>query len=123
MDSGMDNINDIIANLTNDDIENLKAAAQSIFGNSEQSPEPPPVSSAMPDLSALLGNVQMMEKLTRIMGAMNKQDSRADLIKALKPLLSEKRRKRADEAMQLLRLFDLLPMITELMGGDGKNGR
>jgi hypothetical protein len=119
----MDNLNDIIANLTNDDIENLKAAAQSIFGNSEPSPEPPPVNNAMPDLSALLGNVQMMEKLTRIMGAMNKQDSRADLIKALKPLLSEKRRKRADEAMQLLRLFDLLPMITELMGGDGKNGR
>lgn len=119
----MDNINEIIANLTDDDIENLKAAAQSIFGTGAPSPEPPPVTDAMPDLSSLLGNAQMMGKLTRIMGAMNKQDSRAELIKALKPLLSEKRRKKADEAMQLLRLFDILPMITELMGGDGKNGR
>ncbi len=121
----MDNINDIISNLTNEDIENLKAAAQSIFGSADGEPQrekksPPP--NAIPDLSALLGNARMMEKLGRIMAAMNRQDSRSELIKALKPLLSEKRRQKADEAMQLLRLFDLLPMITEIMGGDGKNG-
>ena len=49
---------------------------------------------------------------------MNKQDNRAELIKALKPLLSEKRRKRADDAIQMLRLFEILPMMGQLMGGD-----
>lgn len=121
----MDNISDIISSLTDDDIENLKAAAANLFGSKEE-PKREEKSShsqgGMPDLSSLLSNAQMMAKLSQIMNMMNKQDSRAELIKALKPLLSEKRRKRADEAMQLLRLFDMLPAITQLMGGDGRDG-
>ena len=62
----------------------------------------------------------MMAKLTSIMGAMNRPDSRTRLIEALKPLLSEKRRRRADEAMQIIKLLDILPTLTQLMGGDGK---
>ena len=72
----------------------------------------------MPDLGSILGNAQMMAKLSSIMSAMNKPDQRAELIKALKPLLSEKRRKRADDAMQMLRLFEVLPLMSELMGGN-----
>lgn len=113
----MDNISDIISSLTDDDIENLKAAAANLFEEKSSHSQ-----GGMPDLSSLLSNAQMMAKLSQIMNMMNKQDSRAELIKALKPLLSEKRRKRADEAMQLLRLFDMLPAITQLMGGDGRDG-
>lgn len=117
----MDNINDIISNLTDEDIENLKAAAESFFGGeASSSKEKKPPESGMPDLSQLLGNAQMMAKLTSIMGAMNKKDSRSALIEALKPLLSEKRRRKADEAMQMIKLFDILPQITEIMGGNGK---
>lgn len=121
----MDNISDIISSLTDDDIQNLKEAAANLFGEKS---EPKPSGKGennqggMPDLSSLLGNAQMMAKLSRIMSMMNRRDSRTELINALKPLLSEKRRKRADEAMQLLKLFDMLPMITDLMGGEGKNG-
>ena len=77
-------------------------------------------SSGMPDLNSILGNAQMMAKLSSIMSAMNKPDHRAELIKALKPLLSEKRRKRADDAMQMLKLFEMLPLLTEMMGGNDK---
>jgi hypothetical protein len=49
---------------------------------------------------------------------MNKTDSRTRLIEALKPLLSEKRRAKADEAMRMMKLFELLPMLTDIMGGD-----
>ncbi len=117
----MDNINDIISNLTDEDIENLRAAAESFFGSENSQPkEKKPPENGMPDLSQLLGNAQMMAKLSSIMGAMNRKDSRSALIEALKPLLSEKRRRKADEAMQMIKLFDILPQIADIMGGGGK---
>lgn len=118
----MDSINDIISSLSADDIENLKAAAESFFGNKEEKKEKHEEHNApsggMPDLSSILGNAQMMAKISQIMSMMNKRDSRAEFIKALKPLLSEKRRRRADDAMQMLKLFEILPMLGQLMGGD-----
>ncbi len=119
----MDNINDILSNLSDEDMENLRAAAESIFSsqNEDKSEQNDAAfSSAMPDFASMLGNAQMISKISSIMGAMNKKDDRTRLIEALKPLLSEKRRKRADEAMQMMKLFELLPALTTLMGGDGK---
>lgn len=120
----MDNINDILSSLSDEDIENLKAAAENLFSSqsgAEAGGKSEPASgSAMPDFSSLLGNAQMMAKLSSIMNAMNKKDDRTKLIEALKPLLSEKRRKKADEAMQILKLLDILPTLSNLTGGDGK---
>lgn len=113
----MDNINDILSGLTDEDFENLRAAADSIFGSSEEEKSESEFGS-MPDFSSILGNAQMLSKLGSIMGAMNKTDCRTKLIEALKPLLSEKRRRKADEAMQMMKMFELLPMLTNLMGGD-----
>ena len=115
----MDGINDILSSLSDEDTEKLKSAAAELFGSPPQESEAPPPSGA-PDISKLLDNAQMMAKLTSIMGAMNRPDSRTRLIEALKPLLSEKRRRRADEAMQIIKLLDILPTLTQLMGGDGK---
>ena len=117
----MDSINDILSSLTDEDMENLRAAAESFFSsNEEKSSAPPPSGSSMPDFSGILGNAQMMAKISSIMSAMNKKDGRTRLIEALKPLLSEKRRHRADEAMQMMKLFELLPTLTQIMGGDNK---
>lgn len=117
----MDSINDILSSLTDEDMENLRAAAESLFSSqSEKEPSTPPSGSAMPDFTSLLGNAQMMAKISSIMGAMNKKDDRTRFIEALKPLLSEKRRKKADEAMQMMKLFELLPTLTQFMGGDNK---
>ncbi|MBQ2842091.1 MAG: hypothetical protein IJE72_03550 [Clostridia bacterium] len=118
----MDSINDILSSLTDEDMENLRAAAENLFsqdnGSKEQSSDP---GFSMPDFSDLLGNAQMIAKISSIMGAMNKKDDRTRLIEALKPLLSEKRRRKADEAMQMMKLMDLLPLIGQITGGnDGK---
>lgn len=43
---------------------------------------------------------------------------RCRLIEALKPNLSYEKQKKADEAMQLLKLLELMPLISEL----GKKG-
>lgn len=114
----MDSINDILSSLTDDDIENLREAAASLFGNTESDGKKSDSSSAIPDFANILGNAQMMAKLSSVMGAMNKSDNRTRLIEALKPLLSDKRRRKADEAMQMMKLMEMLPMITKIMGGD-----
>ncbi len=120
----MDSINDIISGLSAQDIENLKAAAEGLFGNSDKkdnSNNGGEKSGGMPDFSSILGDARMMAKISALMGMMNKRDSRAELIVALKPLLSEKRRKRADDAMQMLKLFEILPMMEQIMGGDNND--
>ena len=119
MDINMDNINDILSSLSDEDMENLRAAAENLFSSEEKTDKKESFGfGGMPDLSNILGNARLMSGITSIMGAMNKTDSRTRLIEALKPLLSENRRRKADEAMQMMKLFELLPMITNLMGGD-----
>ncbi len=126
----MDNINDIIASLTPDDIEALKQTAESIFGSSGNA-GPPPGKDAVPpdcgdnsfpfgmDFSSMI-NPEMFSKLGRIMSVMNSDGGkRCRLIEALKPNLSYRRQKKADEAIQILKLLEILPMITSLTdGGD-----
>ena len=118
----MENINDILSSLSDEDMENLRAAAENLFSSEEKAEKKESFGfGGMPDLSNILGNARLMSGITSIMGAMNKTDSRTRLIEALKPLLSENRRRKADEAMQMMKLFELLPMLTNLMGGDNHN--
>ena len=98
-------------------MENLRAAADSLFSSDEDSEKS---GGGMPDFTDMLGNARLIAKISSLMGAMNKNDDRTRLIEALKPLLSEKRRKRADEAVQMMKLFEILPALSGLMGGDNK---
>lgn len=118
----MDNINEILSGLSDEDMENLRAAAENLFSSEEKAQKNEDFGfGGMPDFSNILGNARMMSGIGAIMSAMNKTDSRTRLIEALKPLLSENRRRKADEAMQMMKLLELLPMITNLMGGDNNN--
>ena len=122
MDMNLDNINEILSSLSDEDMENLRAAAENLFSSEEKSERNETVGfGGMPDLSGILGNARLMSGISSLMGAMNKTDSRTRLIEALKPLLSENRRRKADEAMQMMKLFEILPMITNLFGGDNHN--
>ena len=54
--------------------------------------------------------------------AVGSQDSgRYRLIEALKPNLSKERQKKADEAMQILKILEILPLISELYKGGENN--
>ena len=111
-------INAILNSLSPQDIENIKQAASGIFGGvsentedktpKEQSPQFPQGLSGlgMPDLSQL-------SQLAPILSAFNSQDERVDFINALKPLLSKERQGKADEAMKLVRLLSVLPLLRE----------
>jgi hypothetical protein len=125
----MDNINDIISSLSSDDIEMLKGVASSILGESQQNnnnkSQPtnnlPNTSNAqnISNLPATLGlnqdDFNMMMKAKTIIDKMNSASSKnADLINALKPHLSEPSRKKADQAIRILKLFEVLPYLKDL---------
>lgn len=126
------NINDILSSLSNDDIEMLKGVAGSILNQSDtqssaQQQKPPqstPQSapqdrqSLPPQINGLNFNSDdfaMIMKAKSIFDRVNKTSSKnADLINALKPHLSEQSRQKADQAIRILKLFDMLPYLKDL---------
>lgn len=107
----MDNIGDILKNLSQEDIENLQNAAKEIFG--ENSDTDISQQDSAGDLSSFL-NPDVISKVSSLMSMMNKSDKRCDLISALKPNLSKSRQKKADEAIEMIKLLDILPMLGDL---------
>lgn len=135
----MDNLNDIINSLSADDINMLKGVASSILGEEAQKSAPPVQQNNNPlgDLSGIsnhaagnmagltnalsLGNsldgidFDMIMKAKTIFEKMNNTKSKnADLIMALKPHLDPKTQNKADQALHILKLFEILPLLKEL---------
>ena len=118
----MDSLNDILSSLSPDDINSLKSMAESIFGsqNEKETAAPTGQSSGFDSI-----NPEMLMKISSVMNMMNNSadNEKCRLIEALRPNLSKKRQKKADEAMQMRKLLEILPIISELTnGGDNKNG-
>ena len=105
MEFSMDNISQLLGSLSDEEFQTLKETAQSMLGNAGET-------DAQPDAGI---DPEMLRRLSRVMQAMRQgTDSRSRLIGALKPYLSEPRRKRADDVMQMLRMLDVLPMLGQL---------
>ncbi len=122
----MDNLNDIISNLSADDISMLKGVAASILGD-EGKEEPQArnegggknssqLSKAMQNpLGLNADDFNMMMKAKSIFDKMNSASNKnTDLIMALKPHLSPENRNKADTAIKILKLFDVLPLLKDL---------
>ncbi len=125
----MDNINDIISSLSSDDIEMLKGVASSILGDqsgAEASNASAPaqnnplqqvgnLSNQINSLGFSQDDFNMMMKAKKIFDRMNSASSKnADLILALKPHLSPESRQKADQAIRILKLFEVLPYLKDL---------
>lgn len=67
----------------------------------------------MPDMAQLM-------KIQKIFSSFSKEDENILLLKALKPHLQEKNQKKVDDAIRIMQLISVLPMIKEsgLFGGD-----
>ena len=112
----MDSINDILSSLTPDDIDALKSMAESIFSSSESR-----TADSNNQKNESMGfesfiNPEMLIKLSGVMNMMNSSSDsgRYRLIEALKPNLSQRRRQKADEALQLLKILEIIPLLTDL---------
>lgn len=117
-------INSILSSLSSEDIENLKKTAAEVLGNmggkQEQPREKfPPEKPKAPDIGLnALGDLGMpdlsqLTQLLPIFQALNTKDERMDFINALRPLLSDDKKKKADEAMKLVRLLSVIPLLKE----------
>ena len=65
-------------------------------------------------------NTDMLMNLQNIMSNLNTDDGNSSLLQALKPHLSEDRRKKVDDAVKIMQLVKLFPILkqTGLFGGD-----
>lgn len=114
----MDSISELLSSVSPEELERLKGVAQSLIssnGNADTSASPKKENSdtALGGISSLFGG-DTAKMLSSVAKALNQDDDRTKFIAALKPLLSEERRQRADEAMRFLRLMDALPLLKGL---------
>lgn len=76
--------------------------------------EAAPAPDAAPEENPLGGiDMNMILKLQQVFSSMNVNDKNSQLLMALKPHFGEKRQKRVDQAISMMRLFSMLPMLKE----------
>lgn len=97
------------------EMEKLKNMANSLLGGEGDSA---PFSPSPQNNGSFLGDVSPDEiaGVMKIMGALknNASDQRVGLLVSLRPHLSEKRQKRVDDAIKILRLVSLLPLLKDM---------
>lgn len=107
----MDEISDKLTALLSDPdgMERIRQLAQSLLGEAQAEQEPE---------AAREGQMAGGDDIGKIMSLLSAlksrdEDSRVQLISALRPHLSTERQARADSAVKLLKLLDMLPLIKE----------
>ncbi len=115
-----DAISDILSTLSADDVENLSKIAEQFFSSESNSG-----SKAKEDNrnSSTTGfgfdgfdfDADSIMKIMRLFNKLKNQpdDNRIRFLYALKPMLTPKRRHKIDEAVQMLRIMTILPLLKE----------
>lgn len=129
-------IGDILSSLSAEDMKNLQNIAASLTGSAQggerdlqpnQKQGQSPGTSRNPNSDQNFGANQRPESqplgldpkaFGDIAGLMSKlgssgDDPRCRLISSLKPMLSPEKQKRADEAIRIMKLIDLLPVLKD----------
>ena len=108
----MIDIENLLSSISDEDMAKIKSIADSLTekGDSQQTQEQKK-SESIPNLSI---DMNMMQKIMGLMGQFNKEDYRTRLIEDLKPLLSDERKQKADEAVRFLQLMEVLPLLKGL---------
>lgn len=102
----------LLGALQEQDLSQLLETAKTVFGQPQAET---PQQSAPPDELPQIDPALLL-KLTKLFALLNRSepDPRADLLRALRPLVSEPRRERIDTAARMLQLLRLLPQLREL---------
>lgn len=120
-------IGDILSSLSAEDIQSLQNIASSLSGNMQnnqnntQSPpqtaspnekQPPEQKPLPPQIGGFGGSLGDLTGIISKLGSAG-NDPRCQLISALKPMLSPEKQQRADEAIRIIKLLDLLPVLKD----------
>lgn len=104
-------ISSLLSSLSQEDIEKLKSTAAQFFGEKKEEQREQEQSNKasfdMPFDPKLLTGVAKFSKM------MNENDEKSAFLTALKPLLSENRRKKADDAVMMLKFMRIINAIQE----------
>ena len=131
MDFDFGQVSELLGSMSEEELQNLQEAAQSLFSqlggeNEDKAQENAGPSPTGPGgFGEAFGNggaaamftPELLARLTQIMGRMNTHDPRTDLNLALRPHLSRRRQKRAEQAVQMMKMLDLLPALQGAMKG------
>lgn len=115
----MADLQEILSSISDEDMAKIKSVAESIMngnGKTEENTQNNLNGNSSQSGFSLPFDMGTMSKIMSIMGQMNKEDHRTRLINDLKPLLSEDRRQKADEAIKFLQLMEMLPLLKGLFG-------
>ncbi len=108
----MIDIENLLSSISDEDMAKIKSIAESLTEKEDsQQPQEPKKSEPIPNLPI---DMNKMQKIMGLMGQFNKEDYRTRLIQDLKPLLSDERKQKADEAVRFLQLMEVLPLLKGL---------
>jgi hypothetical protein len=100
----MIDIENLLSSISDEDMAKIKDLAQNLVGNDKEKTMETEKNNFPIDLNT-------MNKIMSVMGKMGKDDYRTRLINDLKPMLSDDRQKKADEAVKFLQLMEILPLL------------
>lgn len=117
----MADLQEILSSISDEDMAKIKSVAESLMGGNGQAEQNTQNHNNSNNTFSQGGfslpfDMGTMNKMMSLMGQMNKEDHRTRLINDLKPLLSEERRQKADEAIKFLQLMEMLPLLKGLFG-------
>lgn len=112
----MDDLSEKIQQLlSSPDAMNQIQSMMAAFGQSAPVAPPSDPEPAVPDLGLDMG---ALLKLAPLLGSLGKDDDGSNLLKALKPYMHDEQSKRLDDAIRMMQLMKLLPLLK----GFGKGG-
>ncbi len=105
-------ISSLLSSLSQEDIEKLKSTAAQFFGNGNDAPKKQESAneSLLPEMNF---DPKLLTGVAKFSRMMNENDERSNFIMALKPLLSENRRKKADDAVMMLKFMRIINALQE----------
>lgn len=111
----IESLENIINSLSQKDMEELSGLADSLLGTGKTVEKEKESQNSKAQEGFNL-DAETIRKISFIMEKLSSQkdDPRCDLLRALKPMLSPDRQKKADQAINMLRVLALLPIIGEI---------
>lgn len=104
-------LSSVLSSLSAEDIARLKATAQQFFGSHEE--EKKVESAANNDSFNMPFDPKLLTGVARFSKMLNETDEKSNFIMALKPLLSDKRQKKADDAVMMLKFMRVINSMQE----------
>ena len=110
----LDGIENIINSMSQKDIEDLSAMASQFFGGTNDAYQKPDGQAEKEKSEGI--DFETITKIASVLGRLSSQpkDPGCELLTALKPMLSPERRHKADEAIKMMQLISLLPLLKDL---------